>query len=71
MIKKKKNHHRQKPSIGDILRKFDTNWTFLKDLVCLLSSITPKIGAFHAALQTLRRGQNCEFPHIKGTSVFS
>ena len=38
-----------KHSFGDILRKFEENWTFLMDSACLLSS-TSKIGIFHAAL---------------------
>ena len=34
------------------------------DSVCLFSS-TPEIGLFHAVLQMLCRGQNCEFCHIE------
>ena len=53
-------HYRQKYSFGDNLRKFDGNWTFIIDSVCLLSS-TPNIGIFHAELQMLRRGQITNF----------
>ena len=36
-------HYCQKGSFDDILRKFDANWTFIIDSVCLLGSM-PKIG---------------------------
>ena len=53
-----------KHSFGNILRKFDGNWTFLMDSVCLLSSM-PEIGIFHAVFQMIHHGQNCEFCHIE------
>ena len=57
-------HYRQKYSFGDILKKFDGNYRFVKDPVCLLNS-TPKFGILHAVLQILCHGQNCKFCHIE------
>ena len=37
---------------------------FVIDFVCLLSSM-PKTGIFHAVLQMLCHGQNCEFCHME------
>ena len=44
-------YYHQKYCFGDILTKFDGNWTYLIDYVCLLSS--PKISTFYAVLQML------------------
>ena len=53
-----------KNSFGEILRKFDANWTLIIDDVCVLSFM-PKISIFYAILQILRREQHCEFCHIE------
>ena len=64
----KKLQYRQNYSFGDILRKFDGSWTFLIDSVCLLS-FRPKICIFHAALQMLCRGQNCQVCHTESCGM--
>ena len=51
-------HYRQKNSFGDILRKFDGNWTYVIDSVCLLNT-TPK--SVYLMLYLLCRRQNASF----------